>query len=77
MLSKISMPLFMDGTTLSPQTPTNVIITSFLAAWLSQWYALRKHPKWYEKYSEFVRIVLSCPVFTPVLPWQETSQVEA
>jgi len=36
---------------LAPQVPTNVIITGFLSAWASQRFALRKHPKWYEKYN--------------------------
>lgn len=37
---------------MAPQVPTNVLISGFLSAWASQRYILRKHPKWYEKYSE-------------------------
>lgn len=47
------VPLVLDGSMSAPQIPTNVLVTGFLSAYLSQRYALRKHPKWYEKYSKF------------------------
>lgn len=33
-----------------PQTPTNVLIPSFLASFASQFWALRYHARWFEKY---------------------------
>lgn len=44
--------MLLDGANMAPQVPTNVLISGLLSAWASQRYALRKHPRWYEKYSE-------------------------
>lgn len=50
-LAKLSIPLLLDGAMMAPQVPTNVLITGFLSAWLSQRVALRRYPEWYERYS--------------------------
>jgi len=34
-----------------PQTPMNVLIPGFLVSFLSQFYALRYRPKWFERYN--------------------------
>ena len=58
-LRKIMVPLILDGSMSAPQIPTNVLITGFLSAYLSQRFALRKHPKWYEKYSQSISLARS------------------
>ena len=49
---KLSLPLILDGSAMAPQVPTNTIVMGLLSAWASQRYALKKHPRWYEKYSQ-------------------------
>ncbi|GAA5832438.1 hypothetical protein JCM11251_006454 [Rhodosporidiobolus azoricus] len=47
---KISVPLVLHGSIAPPQTPMNVLIPGFTASFLSQYYALRYRPRWFEKY---------------------------
>jgi hypothetical protein len=42
-----------------PQTPMNVLIPGFIVSFLSQFYALRYKPRWFEK----VRFFSSLPSF--------------
>jgi len=48
---QLSIPLFLHGAITPPQTPTNVIGVGFLAAFLSQYWALKYRPRWFEKYN--------------------------
>ncbi|GAA6003702.1 hypothetical protein JCM10207_003554 [Rhodosporidiobolus poonsookiae] len=48
---KISVPLVLHGAIGPPQTPMNVLIPGFVVSFLSQFYALRYRPRWYEKYN--------------------------
>lgn len=48
----ISRLVVLSGMMSAPEIPTNVLISGFLSAWLSQRYALKKYPEWYEKYSK-------------------------
>ncbi|KAI5475497.1 hypothetical protein MNV49_001311 [Pseudohyphozyma bogoriensis] len=48
--SNISIPLILHGSIGPPQRPTNIIIPGFIVSFLSQFYALRYHTKWFEKY---------------------------
>jgi hypothetical protein len=47
---QVSVPLILHGSIIAPQTPLNVIIPGFVAAFLSQYYALRYHTRWADKY---------------------------
>ncbi|OAV87642.1 OPT family small oligopeptide transporter [Puccinia triticina 1-1 BBBD Race 1] len=47
----LSIPLFLHGAITPPQIPTNVIGVGFLAAFMSQYWALKYRPKWFEKYN--------------------------
>ncbi|EHS63910.1 OPT family small oligopeptide transporter [Puccinia graminis f. sp. tritici CRL 75-36-700-3] len=47
----LSIPLFLHGAITPPQIPTNVIGVGFLSAFLSQYWALKYRPKWFEKYN--------------------------
>lgn len=51
--------VILSGMMSAPETPTNVLISGFLSAWLSQRYVMKKYPKWYEKYSKQRDIPLS------------------
>ncbi|BGP17800.1 hypothetical protein JCM10213_001699 [Rhodosporidiobolus nylandii] len=46
----ISVPLVLHGAIAPPQTPMNVLIPGFIVSFLSQFYALRYRPRWFEKY---------------------------
>ncbi|KAI9625388.1 hypothetical protein KEM48_010960 [Puccinia striiformis f. sp. tritici PST-130] len=48
---KLSIPLFLHGAITPPQIPTNVIGVGFMAAFFSQYWALKYRPKWFEKYN--------------------------
>ncbi|KAH9821600.1 putative oligopeptide transporter [Melampsora americana] len=48
---KLSIPLLLHGSIIPPQIPTNIIACGLLAAFLSQYWALRYRPKWFEKYN--------------------------
>ncbi|GAA5821476.1 hypothetical protein JCM10212_002122 [Sporobolomyces blumeae] len=48
---RISVPLVLHGSIGPPQTPMNVLIGGATASFLSQFYALRYHPRWYDKYN--------------------------
>ncbi|PLW06393.1 hypothetical protein PCANC_23848 [Puccinia coronata f. sp. avenae] len=48
---QLSIPLFLHGAITPPQIPTNVIGVGFLAAFMSQYWALKYRPKWFEKYN--------------------------
>lgn len=47
---QVSVPLVLHGSIIAPQTPLNVIIPGFVASFLSQYYALRYHTKWSDKF---------------------------
>ncbi|GAA5902069.1 hypothetical protein JCM8208_002466, partial [Rhodotorula glutinis] len=47
---QISVPLVLHGSIGPPQTPMNVLIPGFIVSWLSQYWALRYRPRWFEKY---------------------------
>ncbi|EGG06337.1 putative oligopeptide transporter [Melampsora larici-populina 98AG31] len=48
---KLSIPLLLHGSIIPPQIPTNIITCGLLAAFFSQYWALRYRPKWFEKYN--------------------------
>ncbi|GAA5888097.1 hypothetical protein JCM16303_001503 [Sporobolomyces ruberrimus] len=48
---QISVPLLLHGSIGPPQTPMNVLVPGFLVSFLSQFYALRYRPRWFEKYN--------------------------
>lgn len=48
---KLSLPLFLHGAITPPQIPTNIIGVGFFAAFMSQYWALKYRPKWFEKYN--------------------------
>ncbi|GAA6030608.1 hypothetical protein NBRC10512_007749 [Rhodotorula toruloides] len=48
---KISVPLVLHGAIAPPQTPMNVLIPGFFVSFLSQFWALRYHTRWFEKYA--------------------------
>lgn len=45
----IHFPVMLHGAGVPPQVPTNIIMSGFATAWLSQWWARRKHPKWFAR----------------------------
>ncbi|MCO5589886.1 hypothetical protein L7F22_043855 [Adiantum nelumboides] len=45
----IHFPVLLHGAGYPPQVPTNIIISGFTVSWLSQWWARRKHPKWFAR----------------------------
>lgn len=47
----VSIPLILHGAIAPPQLPTNIIISGFVASFTSQYYALRYHSKWFDKYN--------------------------
>ncbi|KAG0145764.1 hypothetical protein CROQUDRAFT_45326 [Cronartium quercuum f. sp. fusiforme G11] len=47
----LSIPLLLHGSIIPPQIPTNIITCGLLAAFLSQYWALRYRSKWFEKYN--------------------------
>ncbi|GAA5852429.1 hypothetical protein JCM8547_006778 [Rhodosporidiobolus lusitaniae] len=47
---QINVPLVLHGSIAPPQTPMNVLIPGFIVSFLSQFYALRYRPRWFEKY---------------------------
>lgn len=48
---RLSIPLLLHGSIIPPQIPTNIIACGLLAAFLSQYWALRYRAKWFEKYN--------------------------
>lgn len=48
---QISIPLLLHGSIGPPQTPMNVLIPSVIVSFLSQFYALRYKPRWFERYN--------------------------
>ncbi|GAA5958951.1 hypothetical protein JCM3765_000782 [Sporobolomyces pararoseus] len=48
---QISVPLLLHGSIGPPQTPMNVLLPGFIVSFLSQFYALRYKPRWFEKYN--------------------------
>ncbi|GAA5905962.1 OPT family oligopeptide transporter [Sporobolomyces salmoneus] len=48
---QISVPLLLHGSIGPPQTPMNVLVPGFIVSFLSQFYALRYKPRWFEKYN--------------------------
>ncbi|BGP25943.1 hypothetical protein JCM10295v2_004886 [Rhodotorula toruloides] len=48
---QISVPLVLHGAIAPPQTPMNVLIPAFFASFVSQFWALRYHTRWFEKYA--------------------------
>ncbi|GAA5933561.1 OPT family oligopeptide transporter [Sporobolomyces koalae] len=48
---QISVPLLLHGSIGPPQTPMNVLVPGFIVSFLSQFYALRYQPRWFEKYN--------------------------
>ncbi|GAA6032208.1 hypothetical protein JCM8097_007126 [Rhodosporidiobolus ruineniae] len=47
---RVNVPLVLHGAIAAPQTPMNVLIPGFIVSFLSQFYALRYKPGWFEKY---------------------------
>ncbi|GJN90368.1 hypothetical protein Rhopal_003379-T1 [Rhodotorula paludigena] len=47
---QINVPLVLHGSIAPPQTPMNVLLPGFIVSWLSQYWALRYRPRWFEKY---------------------------
>lgn len=45
----VNFPVLIHGAASPPQTPTNIIISGFTAAWASQWWARKRHPRWFGK----------------------------
>lgn len=45
----IHFPVLLHGAGGPPQIPTNIIMSGFAAAWLSQYWARLKHPKWFAR----------------------------
>lgn len=50
-LSQVAFPILLHGMNAAPQTPTNIILSGFIAAYLSQKWAKEKKPKWFAKYN--------------------------
>ncbi|GAA6026094.1 hypothetical protein JCM8202_002520 [Rhodotorula sphaerocarpa] len=48
---QINIPLVLHGSIGPPQTPMNVLVPGFLVSFLSQFYALRYRPRWFDKYN--------------------------
>ncbi|GAA5961932.1 hypothetical protein JCM21900_001152 [Sporobolomyces salmonicolor] len=48
---QVSIPLILHGSIAPPQTPMNILIPGFMVSFLSQFYALRYRPRWFEKYN--------------------------
>ena len=50
-LSQVAFPILLHGMNAAPQTPTNIILSGFIAAYLSQKWAKEKKPKWFARYN--------------------------
>jgi len=48
---RIAWPIIFHGAGAPPQIPTNIITSGFIAAYLSQNWARRRHPGWFAKYN--------------------------
>ncbi|KAK0553947.1 hypothetical protein OC845_000936 [Tilletia horrida] len=48
---RVAWPIIFHGAGAPPQLPTNIIASGFIAAYLSQSWARRKHPGWFAKYN--------------------------
>ncbi|CAD6972700.1 unnamed protein product [Tilletia controversa] len=48
---RIAWPIIFHGAGAPPQIPTNIITSGFIAAYMSQSWARRKHPGWFAKYN--------------------------
>ncbi|MBW0487029.1 hypothetical protein O181_026744 [Austropuccinia psidii MF-1] len=46
-----SVPLFLHGAIQPPRQPNNIIVGGFIAAYLSQYWALRRRPMWFHNYN--------------------------
>jgi len=46
-----SVPLFLHGSIQPPRQPNNIIVGGFICAYVSQYWALRKHSTWFHKYN--------------------------
>ncbi|KAK0566916.1 hypothetical protein OC844_000514 [Tilletia horrida] len=48
---RVAWPIIFHGAGAPPQLPTNIITSGFIAAYLSQSWARRRHPGWHAKYN--------------------------
>ncbi|KAG0658686.1 hypothetical protein C6P46_005682 [Rhodotorula mucilaginosa] len=48
---QVNVPLVLHGSIGPPQTPMNVLVPGFIVSFLSQFYALRYRPRWFDKYN--------------------------
>ncbi|KAI8576592.1 hypothetical protein K450DRAFT_256344 [Umbelopsis ramanniana AG] len=59
----VNVPVILGGAGFAPQVPTNILITSFICGFVSQFYLYRRHHSWWAKYNYVLSAALDSGTF--------------
>ncbi|GAB5591359.1 hypothetical protein Unana1_06259 [Umbelopsis nana] len=59
----VNVPVILGGASFAPQTPSNILITSFICGFISQFYVFRRHHDWWAKYNYVLSAALDSGTF--------------
>lgn len=63
MLTAPFKKVIVGGAGFAPQTPTNILITSFICGFIFQFYVYRRHHNWWAKYNYVLSAALDSGTF--------------